>query len=103
MNVLKLSFGATGKKTDSYGMRFYGHIDSRLGLIGDLSEMIPDPDVPPMIKRKRVTLWFNYEKIQPYKEISNLLDNLKLQQGMKGIRSSFHRLISLWIRLHLNT
>ena len=103
MKVLKLSFGANGKKTDSYGMRFYGHIDSRLGLIGDLSEMIPDPDVPPMIKRKRVTLWFNYEKIQPYKEISNLLDNLKLQQGMKGIRSSFHRLISLWIRLHLNT
>ena len=84
MKVLKLNFGKRGKKVDAFGMRFYGDIDSEVGIIGSISEMVFDPDVPPMIQRKRITLWFNLEKLRPYKEISDLLDTLKLQLRREG-------------------
>ncbi len=84
MKVLKLNFGQRGNKVDAFGMRIYGDIDSEVGLIGSISEMVFDPDVPPMIQRKRITLWFNLEKLRPYKEISDMLDALKLQLRREG-------------------
>ena len=105
MKVLKLNFGMTGKKVDAFGMRFYGDIDSKLGLIGSISEMVFDPDVSHMMKYKRITLWFNLEKIQPYKEISDLLDNLKImlrKEGYSIIISSIDGLVDTTLPEYAN-
>ena len=105
MKVLKLNFGMIGKKADTFGMRFYGDIDSDLGLIGSISEMISDPEVSPMIKHKRITLWFTFEKIHPYKKILDLLDDLKImlrKEGYAIIISSIDELVDTTLPKYAN-
>jgi len=76
MKVLKMKFGMSGEKVDAMGIRFYGKIDRELEHLGSISEMLSDPDVSPMIKNKRVTLWFTLEQIRPYNQVLNLLGEL---------------------------
>ena len=76
MKVLKIKFGTSGDKADAFGIRFYGDMDNRAKNLGRMGEMFSDPDIPLMIKNKRITLWFTFEKIRPYGKISNLLGEL---------------------------
>jgi hypothetical protein len=82
MKVLKMKFGKSGEKVDAHGVRFFGDFDSRAMHLGGISEMISEPDVPPMIKHRRVTLWYISKKIYPYKHIINLLS--QLTAGLKA-------------------
>ncbi|MDD5169271.1 MAG: hypothetical protein PHN75_10670 [Syntrophales bacterium] len=96
MRVLKMKYGNNGEKVDAFGIRFYGDIDSKLGPIGSVNEMLTDPDLPPVIKNKRITLWFTLEKIHPYKKLSHLLDELKnllMGNGYVIIISSMDELV----------
>ena len=96
MKVLKMNYGMSGKEVDAFGMRFYGDLDKRLEHLGSISEMMTDPDVPPMVKNKRVTLWFTLEKIRPYKRVSDLLGDLMsmiVSQGYTIIISSIDELV----------
>lgn len=83
MKVLKTKFGMTGEKVDAFGIRYFGDIDSAAKHLGHIGEMFSDPDMSPMIKHQRVTLWFTFEKIRPYERGSNLLRELvaRLRNG----------------------
>lgn len=76
MKVMKMKFGKSGDKVDAYGMRFYGEIDDEGEKLGRVSEIFSDSDVPGVIKNKRITIWFTFEKIRPYEKASSLLDSL---------------------------
>ncbi|PKN96178.1 MAG: hypothetical protein CVU43_22045 [Chloroflexi bacterium HGW-Chloroflexi-5] len=76
MKLLKIKFGLSGENVDAFGIRFYGEFDSRIEHRGSFSEILTDPDSPPMTKNKRVTLWFIFEKIRPYNRVSTLLGEL---------------------------
>jgi hypothetical protein len=76
MKVLKTKFGMTGEKVDAFGIRFFGDIDNAAKHLGRIGEMFSDPDMSPMIKHQRITLWFTFEKIRPYERGSNLLREL---------------------------
>ena len=76
MIVLKMKYGTSGEKSDVFGIRIYGDIDEKAGCLGKISTLQPDPGMPSMIKNKRVTLWFIFEKIRPCKDVSNLLAEL---------------------------
>ena len=76
MFVLKMKYGMNGEQVDAFGLRFYGEIDKDAERLGKISQMLSDPDMPSMIKNKRVTIWFTLEKIRPCKEVSDLLNNL---------------------------
>ncbi|MHB8910767.1 MAG: hypothetical protein ACYDAA_17980 [Syntrophales bacterium] len=76
MFVLKMKYGMNGEKVDAFGIRFYGDIDKDAGHLGTISQMLSDPDMPSMIKNKRVTLWFSLEKIRPCKDVSDFLSML---------------------------
>jgi hypothetical protein len=76
MKVLKMKFGISGDKTDAFGIRFYGDIDDRAKILGSIGEMFSDPDMSPMVKHRRITLWFTFEKIYPYAKVSNFLGDL---------------------------
>ncbi|MBN1613368.1 MAG: hypothetical protein JW950_02760 [Deltaproteobacteria bacterium] len=96
MRLLKMNYGMSGKDVDAFGMRFYGELDKKVEHLGSISEMISDPDVPPMVKNKRVTLWFTLEKIRPYKRISDLLGDLMsmiVSQGYTIVVSSIDELV----------
>jgi hypothetical protein len=84
MKVLKMKFGMSGDKVDTHGVRFCGEFDSKVKHLGGISEMISDPDVSPMIKHKRVTFWFIFEKIYPYKKIINFLSQLMVRLRGEG-------------------
>ena len=96
MKVLKMKFGKSGEKVDAHGVRLFGDFDSNAGHLGSISEMISDPDVSPMIKNKRVTLWFIFQKVRAYKNAANLLaqltDILK-KEGYTIIVSSLDELV----------
>jgi hypothetical protein len=83
MFVLKMKYGMNGEKVDAFGIRFYGDIDKEAGNLGKISKMLSDPDVPSMIKHKRVTLWFTLEKIRPCRDVSDFLG--KLIARLKGL------------------
>lgn len=96
MKVLKIKFGMNGEKVDAHGVRFFGDIDSRAMSLGIISEMISDPDVPPMIKHKRVTLWFIFNKIRAYKIVADYLGRLTAilrENGYTIIVSSLDELV----------
>lgn len=76
MKVMKIKFGKSGDKVDAFGMRFYGEIDGEGEKFGRVSEMFSDSDAPGVIKNKRITIWFTFEKIRPYEKASSLLDSL---------------------------
>lgn len=76
MIVLTVKYGRSGEKVDSFGIRFYGDIDRKARHLGRISKMLSDPDMPSMIKNKRITLWFTLEKIRPCKNVSDLLSEL---------------------------
>jgi hypothetical protein len=57
-------------------------VDNEGNKLGRISEMFSDPDAPSMIKNKRITLWFTFEKIRSYEQASNFLD--QLVSGLKG-------------------
>jgi hypothetical protein len=83
MEVLKMNFGMSGKNIDEHGIRFYGNIDNKAKHLTGISELIPDPDVSPMIKYKRVTLWFMFENIRPYMEVIDLINDLEIRLKQK--------------------
>ena len=76
MKVLKIKYGASGDKVDAYGIRFYGDVDTGGKKIGRISEMFSDTDLPYTVNNKRITLWFNFERIHSYEEASGFLDEL---------------------------
>jgi len=82
MKVLKMRFGMGGEKADAHGVRFMGDFDPKAMRLGGISEMISEPDAQPMIKHKRITLWYIFKKIYPYKHVINLLSQL-----MAGLRA----------------
>ncbi|HOE22072.1 MAG TPA: hypothetical protein PLE15_06605 [Smithellaceae bacterium] len=81
MQVLKFKFGASGDRVDAFGIRFFGDFDGRVGHGGTFSEILTDPDIPPMTTHQRVTLWFMFEKIRPYDKVARMLDHLT--EGLK--------------------
>jgi hypothetical protein len=89
MKVLKIKFGMSGDKADAFGMRFYGDIDNKAKHLGSIGEMLSGPDMSPMIKNKRMTLWFTFEKICPYIKVSHLLSEL-----MTGLRKEGHTILT---------
>jgi hypothetical protein len=84
MKVLKIKFGMSGEKVDAFGIRFYGNIDSEVKHLCSIGEMFSDPDISPLIKDKRITLWFTFEKIRPYNKVSNLLSELTARLREEG-------------------
>jgi len=84
MQVLKFKFGHGGDRVDAFGLRFFGNFDSRTANGGTFSEILSDPDVAPMTTHPRVTLWFMFEKIRPYDNVSRMLDQLSAILKKKG-------------------
>lgn len=84
MQILKFKFGASGERVDAFGMRFFGDFDGRTGHGGTFSEILSDPDVPPMTTHQRVTIWFMFEKIRPYDKISRFLEQLSASLRKRG-------------------
>jgi hypothetical protein len=96
MKIMKIKFGTGGEKTDAFGIRFYGDIDHGAKQLGHVSEMFSDPDSPALIKNKRITLWYTFEKIRPYQKVSHFLDKLleKLRkEGYEIVFSSIDDLV----------
>lgn len=96
MKVLKMKFGIGGEKVDAFGIRFYGKINKELEKLGSISELFSDPDESPMIKNKRVTLWFTLQKIRSYNQILNMLGELIAmlkKEGYMIINSSIDGLV----------
>jgi|GEM_PF-3511874 len=85
MQVLKFKFGHGGDRVDAFGLRFFGNFDSRTANGGTFSEILSDPDVAPMTTHPRVTLWFMFEKIRPYDNVSRMLDQLSAILKKKGV------------------
>jgi hypothetical protein len=48
MQVFKIKFGLNEDKGDSFGIRFFGDIDSRVNHFGSINEMFPGPDQVPI-------------------------------------------------------
>ena len=84
MIVLKIKYGMSGEKVDAFGIRFYGDIDRNARHLGIISKIQSDPDMPPMIKKKRITLWFTLEKIRPCGDVSNLVSELIVRLKENG-------------------
>jgi hypothetical protein len=96
MKILKIRFGASGEKVDAFGIRFYGNLDRKSEHLGSISEIFADPDTTPMVKNKRITLWFALEKIRPYEKVSDLLGVLLTRlkkEGYEIVISSFDELV----------
>jgi hypothetical protein len=96
MKVLKMKFGMSGAQVDAFGIRFYGNIDRKLEHLGTISEMLFDPDLPPMVRHKRITLWFTLARIRPYDKVSDLLGRLVImlrKDGYEIIISSIDELV----------
>ncbi|MEN6320314.1 MAG: hypothetical protein ABFD82_16375 [Syntrophaceae bacterium] len=79
MEVLKVNIGMSEKKIDAHGIRFFGNIDGKAKHQTGISELIQDPDVSPMIKHKRVTLWYMFENIRPYIEVSDMINDISVR------------------------
>jgi len=79
MDVLKVNFGMSEQKIDAHGIRFFGNIDGKAKHQTGISEFIADPDVSPMIKNKMVTLWYMFEKIRPYIEVSDMINDISVR------------------------
>jgi len=96
MKLLKMKFGISGDKTDAFGIRFYGDIDDRARHLGSIGEIFSDPDMLPMVKHRRITLWFKLEKIHPYIMVSNFLGDLTAglkRAGYTILNSSIDELV----------
>jgi len=66
----------SGEQVDAFGIRFYGDFEGKIERVGTLSEIISDPDLPPLTKHKRITFWFTLEKIRTYSRVSSYLREL---------------------------
>ena len=91
-----MNFEMNEKNIDGQGIRFYGSIDNKAKQFTGISELIPDPDVLPMIQHKRVTLWFTFENIRPYTAIMDLIYELEIglkQRAYTIIASSLDNLV----------
>jgi hypothetical protein len=96
MEVLKIKFGMNENNIDAHGIRLYGSIDNKTKQFTGISELIPDPDVLPMIQHKRVTLWFTFENIRPYTAVMDLINELEIglkQRAYTIIASSLNDLV----------
>jgi len=91
MKVLKIKFGANGKKVDAFGIRFYGDIDSNAKQLGSIREIIPDPVMTPKVQNQRITIWYTFKKIRSFETISlsliDLTDRLMGKNYMTMISS----------------
>jgi hypothetical protein len=88
MKVMKIKFGKSGDTVDAFGMRLYGEFDGEGAKVGRVSEMFSDSDAPGVIKNKRITIWFTFEKIRPYEKASSLLDSL-----VDGLRAEHYDIV----------
>ena len=88
MKVMKIKFGKSGEKVDAFGIRFYGDLDDEGKQLGRVSEIFSDSDDANIIKNKRITLWFTFEKIHSYEKASQLLDDL-----VAGLRKEGYEII----------
>jgi len=84
MKILKIKLWRGMNKADALGMRFYGDIDDKAKHLGSMSEMFLEPDMLPMIKYRRITIWFTFEKICPYNDVSDLLSELMARLSKEG-------------------
>jgi len=66
MKVLKMKFGTGGEAADAFGIRFYGDMAGEIGRLGRIGEMFSNPGASPMIRHRRITLWFTFQRIRPY-------------------------------------
>ena len=66
----------SGEKVDAFGIRFYGDFESKIEHLGSFSEILSDPDLPPITKHKRITFWFTLENIRTYSKVSSHLSEL---------------------------
>ncbi len=76
MQLLKMKFGMSGENRDAQGLRFFGDIDGRAMHLGIISEMFPEPEETPMIKHRRCTLWFNFQRLLAYEMAADYLSRL---------------------------
>jgi hypothetical protein len=86
MKILKMKFGESGDDVDAYGIRFFGDFEKGAYRLGRLSEMISSHDTTPLTESKRVTLWFTFQSIRPYKSVSSLLDKLTIRLKSEGYK-----------------
>jgi hypothetical protein len=84
MKILKIKLWRGANKADALGMRFYGDIDEQAKHLGSMGEMFLAPDMLPMIKYRRITIWFTFEKICPYNDVSDLLIELTARLNKAG-------------------
>jgi len=88
MKIMKIKFGKSGDNVDAFGIRFYGNIDDEGRQLGRVSEIFSDSDESDIMKNKRITLWFTFEKICSYEKVSNLLDDL-----VAGLRKEGYEIV----------
>jgi hypothetical protein len=96
MKVLKMKYGRSGEKVDAFGIRFYADFASQTQCLGIINEIYPDPDVPPLTKNRRITLWFMLEEIRRYNDLSDYLDMLRSilrKEGFEIVISSIDNLV----------
>jgi len=76
MKVFKVKFGRSGENADAFGIRFLGDFDGKVGQKGSFSEIISAPGAAPMITHQRITIWFTFEKIRPYDDVTGFIRRL---------------------------
>ena len=76
MKVFKIKFGKSGENADAFGIRFLGDFDGKVGRDGSFSVIISAPDSAPLITHQRITIWFTFERIRPYDEVSGFIRRL---------------------------
>lgn len=79
-----MKFGEPGDNVDAFGIRFYGDFDGKVGEDGSFSEIISDPDTDPITEHQRITLWFMFEKVRPYDQVSDFIRQLSDTLNKKG-------------------
>ncbi|HRS82332.1 MAG TPA: hypothetical protein P5238_02520 [Smithellaceae bacterium] len=76
MKVFKIKFGKSGEAADAFGIRFLGDFDDKVGQGGSFSVIISSPDSAPLVTHQRITIWFTFEKIRPYDDVTGFIRRL---------------------------
>jgi hypothetical protein len=84
MKILKMKFGESGDNVDAHGIRFFGDFENEAYRLSQISEMISSNDIAPPTEQKKLTLWFIFKRILPYKSVAGLLDMLILRLQSEG-------------------
>lgn len=89
MKVFKMKFSEADNHLDAIGIRFYGDFDGHMGQDGSFSEILSDFDADPLTEHPRITLWFIFEKIRPYDQVSDFLFQLSDALEKKNYKTKF--------------